>query len=64
MKYPAVKKCDWEFTGCHPHNGEYWHRCKTCGATDWVAHYSNIEDVGCKAKPARKKSKKKSKSKG
>ena len=32
--------CNLEYMYCHPHNGEYWYRCTTCGATDWFARYN------------------------
>jgi hypothetical protein len=28
-------KCDVRFDYVHPHNGERWFRCVTCGHTDW-----------------------------
>lgn len=31
--------CNVEFTFVSPHNGEYWFKCKDCGATDWFAYY-------------------------
>ena len=38
-----MKKCDVVFEYCSPHNGEYWYKCKTCGATDWFAYYDTPE---------------------
>ena len=46
---------DWEFDFCHPHNGEYWHTCKKCGATDWIASYGTLDQLmpaKCKPTPA------------
>lgn len=33
----------WKYTGCHPHNGEYWYKCEICGKEDWVDRNSAIE---------------------
>ena len=30
--------CNIVFDFCSPHNGEYWYRCETCGASKWFAY--------------------------
>ena len=31
--------CNIIFDYISAHNGEYWYRCTTCGASDWFAYY-------------------------
>lgn len=38
-------KHNWKFTGCHPHNGEYWYKCENCGASDWIAIYGTQDQL-------------------
>lgn len=33
---------EWKFDYCHPHNGEYWYKCKKCGAADWVSRTDHL----------------------
>lgn len=49
-----MKKCNWVEDGLSPHNGEYWYKCKTCGATDWIASYGTMSQLngGKKCKQA------------
>ena len=46
-------KCDVVFDYASSHNGEYWYKCKTCGATDWCAYYDKFDNDkpirGCKS---------------
>lgn len=35
--------CNVVYDYCSPHNGEYWYKCTTCGATDWCAYYDKFE---------------------
>ena len=35
--------CNIAYDYCSPHNGEYWYKCTTCGATDWCAYYDKFE---------------------
>lgn len=51
-------KCDVVYDFVSPHNGEYWYKCKTCGATDWFAYYDTPERDepirGCKNDSSKK----------
>lgn len=38
-----ANKCNVIFDYSSPHNGEYWYKCTTCGASDWVARYDKFE---------------------
>ena len=38
-------KHNWKFTGCHPHNGEYWYKCENCGASDWISNYGTQDQL-------------------
>lgn len=53
-------KCDVVFEYCSPHNGEYWYKCKTCGA--WFAYYDTPERDepirGCKKNSSANEAKK------
>jgi hypothetical protein len=43
--------CNIVFDFHSPHNNEYWYRCTTCGATDWLAYYDADKTpkfYGCK----------------
>jgi hypothetical protein len=46
--------CNVKFNFVSVHNGEYWYKCRTCGAREWFgrrdkpAYYSPLS--GCKAK--------------
>lgn len=35
--------CDVVFDFLSPHNGEYWFKCKTCGASDWCGRHDKFE---------------------
>jgi len=34
-----------KFTGCSPHNGEYWYECTVCRKTDWIASYGTEDQI-------------------
>lgn len=40
-----------KFGGCSPHNGEYWHSCQSCGASDWIANYGTLDQLDFFSKP-------------
>ena len=36
-----MSKCNIGYLGKDDHNGEYWYKCLTCGAEDWVSRYAD-----------------------
>lgn len=33
------------FTGCSPHNGEYWYECSKCKKSDWIPSYGDASKL-------------------